>query len=118
MPFDSFFKELVKSNNKGQEKILCFCRHPKKGQLILKPDKSHYPEGECDTNKACYKIQFDCERSISRNLRILTKISPKKRREWESRPTLDTFFTKSDLTRLKTDNELAGDKTEEDSEST
>ncbi|MHA2346723.1 MAG: hypothetical protein ACXACP_08410, partial [Candidatus Hodarchaeales archaeon] len=105
MPFDSFFKELVSSNNKVNEKILCYCRHPKKGNLKMQPEGSYQYEGECNPEKACFKIQFDCARSTSRNLQVLTKGSPKRRKEWAVRPTLDEFFSENDLSRLRTDKE-------------
>ena len=100
MPFDSFFRELEKTNNSGKERILCSCRHPKVGQLKVQTDDNYLFEGECTTEKACFKIQFDCSRSTSRNLHVLTKISPKKRREWETRPTLDIFFGKDYISRV------------------
>jgi hypothetical protein len=100
MPFDSFFRELEKTNNSGKERILCYCRHPKVGQLKKQIDNQYHFEGECSTDKACFKIQFDCSRSTSRSLHVLTKISPKKRREWETRPTLDDFFEKDYLSRV------------------
>ena len=84
MPFDSFFRELETTNH-GKERILCYCRHPKVGQLKLQADESY---------------QFDCSRSTSRSLQVLTKISPKKRREWETRPTLDDFFEKDYISRV------------------
>ena len=101
MSFDSFFKELVTSNNEEEPKPICFCRHPKKGQLSENSDGSHKFEGECSPDKACFKIQFDCARSVSRKVSILTKVSPKKKREWESRPTLDNFFGKDYMSRVK-----------------
>jgi hypothetical protein len=106
MPFDSFFKELVSSNTNVDEKILCYCRHPKTGSLKkTEPDGSYQYEGECNPEKACFKIQFDCARSTSRKLQVLAKVSPKKRKEWGLRPTLDKFFTENDLTRLRTKEE-------------
>ena len=89
MSFDSFFKELVTTNNEDEQKPVCFCRHPRKGQLGEQPDGSHKFEGECSPDKACFKIQFDCARSVSKNMHVLTRtsnISSKKRREWESIP--------------------------------
>lgn len=105
MPFDSFFKELVSSNSKMDEKILCCCRHPKTGSLKRLPDGKYQHEGECNPEKACFKIHFDCARSVSRNLQVLVKVSPKKRKEWEVRPTLDKFFSNNDLSRLKLEEE-------------
>ncbi len=105
MPFDSFFRELEKTNNRSEERILCYCRHPKVGQLKKHPDEKYYFEGECSPEKACFKIQFDCSRSTSRNLHVLTKISPKKRREWETRPTLDMFFEKDYFSRISKQDE-------------
>ncbi len=100
MPFDSFFRELEKTDNSGNERILCYCHHPKVGQLKKQSDGNFIFEGECSTDKACFKIQFDCSRSTSRNLQILTKVSSKKRREWEKRPTLDKFFKKDYISRV------------------
>ncbi len=103
MSFDSFFKELVTTNNEDEQKPVCFCRHPRKGQLNEQPDGSHKFEGECSPDKACFKIQFDCARSLSKNMHILTKttkVSPKKRREWETRPTLERFFGKDYISRV------------------
>ncbi|PWI47208.1 hypothetical protein CEE45_12975 [Candidatus Heimdallarchaeota archaeon B3_Heim] len=100
MPFDSFFRELEKANNSGKERILCYCRHPNVGQLKIQPDDSYFFEGECTPNKACFKIKFDCSRIPSRNLQVLTKISSKKRKEWETRPTLDKFFEKDYFSRV------------------
>jgi hypothetical protein len=100
MTFDSFFRDLEKTNNRGEERVLCYCRHPKVGQLKVESDDSYVFEGECTTDKACFKIQFDCSRSTSRNLQVLAKISPKKRREWETRPTLDIFFEKDYISRV------------------
>ena len=93
MPFDSFFKELVTANHKGKQKPICFCRHPKKGELFVQPDGSYKFEGECNQNKACFKIHFDCSRSLSKSMQVLN-LSPKKKREWEKRPTLDKYFGK------------------------
>jgi hypothetical protein len=105
MPFNSFFRELEKTNNRREERILCYCRHPRVGQLKKQPDGEYHFEGECSPEKACFKIQFDCSRSTSRNLQILTKISPKKRREWETRPTLDKFFEKDYFSRVSKQDE-------------
>ncbi len=105
MPFDSFFKELVSSNSKVNETPICFCRHPKSGSLKMQPEGLYQHEGECSPDKACFKIQFDCARSTSRKLQVIAKVSPKKRKEWEIRPTLDKFFTDNDLSRLKMEKE-------------
>ena len=100
MSFDSFFKTLVTANPKREEKVLCNCHHPNIGQLIRQPDGSFTFIGECNSEKACFKIHFDALRSSSKNWQLLSKISPKKRREWEKRPTLDDFFSKDYISRV------------------
>ena len=100
MSFDSFFKTLVTTNPKRKEEIICNCRHPANGQLIRQPDGSFTFIGECNPEKACFKIHFDTMRSSSKNWHVFVKISPKKRREWEKRPTLDKFFSKDYISRV------------------
>ena len=100
MSFDSFFKTLVAINPKREEKVLCNCHHPNKGQLIRQPNGNFTFEGECKPKKACFKIQFDAYRSSSKNWQMLVKVSPKKRKEWEKRPTLDEFFSKDYISRV------------------
>lgn len=100
MSFDSFFKTLVTINPKKEEKTLCNCRYPTKGQLIRQADGSFTFIGECNQEKACFKINFDALRSSSKNWQGLVKVSPKKRKEWEKRPTLDKFFSKDYISRV------------------
>ena len=100
MSFDSFFKNLVTANPKREEKTLCNCRHPSKGQLIREADGSFTFIGDCNTEKACFKIHYDAMRSSSKKWQVLSKVSPKKRKEWEKRPTLDTFFSEDYISRV------------------
>jgi len=105
MSFDSFFKTLVTVNPKREQTVLCNCHHPISGQLIRQPDGNFTFIGECNSEKACFKIQFDTLRSNSKNLQALVNISQKKRREWEKRPTLDNFFSEDYISRVnKRDN--------------
>ena len=100
MSFDTFFKTLVTANPKREEKILCNCHHHCNGQLIKQPDGNFAFKGECSSEKACFKIQFDTLRSSSKNWQVLGKVSPKKRKEWEKRPTLDEFFSEDYISRV------------------
>jgi hypothetical protein len=100
MSFDSFFKTLVTANPKNQEKSLCNCRHPIDGQLIRQQYGEFTFIGECKPEKACFKIQFDTLRSSSKDWQVLVKVSTKKRREWEKRPTLDEFFSEDYISRV------------------
>jgi hypothetical protein len=100
MSFDSFFKNLVTVNPKREEKTLCNCRHPINGQLIKQADGSFTFIGECKPEKACFKIHLDAIRSSSKNWQVLVKVSPKKRKEWEKRPTLDEFFSEDYISRI------------------
>ena len=91
---------MVTVNPKREEKVLCNCHHPNNGQLSRQPDGNFTFEGDCNPEKACFKINFDALRSNSRNWEILAKVNPKKRKEWEKRPTLDEFFSKNYISRV------------------